>query len=100
MKPEKFDWGAAGGPPGVARKNLAMFSERHLQFAVAKLEAGGRAQQPTRGGIQVGFVLKGDGAVNGQALRKYSAFSGREDFALTSDGGMELMLVGLPIFAE
>jgi hypothetical protein len=25
---------------------------------------------------------------------------GREDFALSSDTGMELLLVGLPIFAE
>jgi hypothetical protein len=38
--------------------------------------------------------------VNGESLRKYSAFSGREEFGLRSDTGMELLLVGLPIFAE
>ena len=38
--------------------------------------------------------------MNGEALRKYSAFSGREDFELTSDEGMEMLLVGLPIFEQ
>jgi len=33
-------------------------------------------------------------------MYKYSAFSGREEFTLASRGGMELLLVGLPIFAE
>ena len=92
--------GAVGGQPGVAKKQLCIFSERNLQFAIAKLEAGARGLQLSRGGIQIGFVVQGDGAVNGQALRKYSAFSGREDFALSSDEGMEVMLVGLPIFEQ
>ena len=77
-----------------------MFSERHLQFALLKLEPGARGLQASRGGIQIGFVVKGEGAVNGQALRKHSAFSGREHCALSSDSGMEILLVGLPIFAE
>jgi hypothetical protein len=38
--------------------------------------------------------------VNGEALRRYSAFSGREDFELVSNEGLELLLVGLPVFAE
>ena len=100
MKPDNFDWDAVEGQPGFAKKNLAMFSERHLQFAIAKLEPGARGRQPSRGGIQIGFVLKGEGAVNGQALRKHSAFSGREDLALSGESGMEVLLVGLPIFAE
>jgi mannose-6-phosphate isomerase-like protein (cupin superfamily) len=100
IKPENFDWEPSGEQPGFAKKNLCVFSERHLQFAILKLEPGAHALQPSRGGIQVGFVLRGEGAVNGEALRKYSAFSGREEFALSSDTGMELLLVGLPIFAE
>ena len=52
--------------------------------------------QLSRGGIQIGFVVQGSGAVNGQALRSTSAFSGREDCELTSDEGIEIMLVGLP----
>jgi hypothetical protein len=75
-------------------------SERHLQISSLKLEPGAHARLPSRGGIQIGFVLQGEGMVNGEALRKYSAFSGREEFALSSMTGMELLLVGLPIFAE
>jgi len=100
IKPENFEWEPVDGAPGFARKTLCAFSERHLHFAVAKLEPGARGVQPARGGIQVGFVLRGEGTVSGEALRKYSAFSGREEFLLTSDGGMEVLIVGLPIFAE
>src|SRR3954464_921382 len=100
IKPENFDWEPSSEQPGFAKKNLCVFSERHLQFAILKLEPGAHALQPPRGGIQVGFVLQGEGTVNGEALRKHSAFSGREQFALSSSAGMELLLVGLPIFAE
>src|SRR5215813_7416727 len=98
LKPENFDWETVAS--GFAKKHLCDFSERHLQISSLKLDAGADARLPSRGGIQVGFVLQGEGAVNGEALRKYSAFSGREEFALSSDTGMELLLVGLPIFAE
>jgi hypothetical protein len=64
-----------------------------------QLEPGARASYLGRGGVQVGFVLQGEGAVNGESLRKYSAFSGNEDFALSSSSGMQILLVGLPIFA-
>jgi hypothetical protein len=100
IKPENFAWEASKEQPGFARKWLCGFSERHLQFVIAKLDAGARGLQPSRGGIQVGFVLQGEGAVNGEAIRKYSAFSAREDLALSSDRGTEVLLVGLPIFAE
>ena len=100
MKPENFEWEASEDEPGFARKQLCIFSERSLQFSMLKLEPARAGVQLSRGGIQIGFVVNGSGAVNGQALRKYSAFSGREDFELTSDEGMEVLLVGLPIFAR
>ena len=100
MKPENFEWEPSGDQPGFARKQLCAFSERNLQFSVVKLGPAARGFQTSRGGIQIGFVLQGEGTVNGQALRKYSAFSGREEFALSSESGMEVLLVGLPIFAE
>jgi hypothetical protein len=100
MKPDNFDWDPSGGEPGFAQKTLCAFSERNLQFSVLKLEPGARGVQPSRAGIQVGFVLQGEGAVNGQALRRHSAFSGREEFSLSSDSGIEVLLVGLPIFVK
>jgi hypothetical protein len=99
IKPANFEWETSEEQPGVARKQLCVFSERHLQFAIAKLDPGASVTQRSRGGIQVGFVLQGEGTVNAQELRRYSAFSGREDLALNSHTGMEVLLVGLPIFA-
>src|SRR5262249_24883134 len=94
--PANFDWEAIS--PGFARKHLCDFSERHLQLSVLKVDPDTQGLAPSRGGIQVGFVRQGEGTVNGEALRKYSAFSGREELALASGAGMELLLVGLPIF--
>jgi hypothetical protein len=98
IKPANFDWETVS--LGFARKHLCDFSERHLQLSILKLDPDTEGLWPSRGGIQVGFVVQGEGTVNGEALRKYSAFSGREEFALDSRTGMELLLVGLPIFAE
>lgn len=100
MKPENFEWEPSDDQPGFAKKKLCSFSERSLQFSMAKLEPGARGLQRSRGGIQIGFVVQGNGTVNGQALCKHSAFSGREDFAMGSDDGMEVLIVGLPIFAQ
>jgi len=100
IKPENFAWEPWAGQPGFARKNLCAFSERNLQFSILILEANARGRLPARGGIQIGFVLQGEGTVNGETLHRHSAFSGREEFALASDPGMEVLLVGLPIFAE
>jgi hypothetical protein len=100
IKPDNFEWEASKEHRGFAKKCLGVFSERHLQLVVAKLDAGAHGLQQSHGGIQVGFVLQGEGAVNGQAIRKYSAFSGREDLALSSERGVEVLLIGLPIFAE
>ena len=100
IKPEGFEWEACEGQRGFSKKNLCAFSERNLQFSILKLDPGARATQPSRGGIQIGFILQGEGTVNRETLHKHSAFSGREAFALSSDGGMEVLLIGLPIFAE
>jgi hypothetical protein len=99
IKPQNFEWDAQDGQPGFAKKQLCIFSERHLQLEIARIEPGARGVQRSRGGVQVGFVMQGEGSVNGEAVRKYSAFSGREDFALASQAGMDVLLVGLPVFA-
>src|SRR5215468_647713 len=97
IKPANFDWEPVA--PGLAKKHLCDFSERHLQLSLLKLDPDAQGLLPARGGIQIGFVLQGEGTVNGEALRTHSAFSGREELALAARAGMELLLVGLPIFA-
>jgi hypothetical protein len=100
IKPENFEWETSKENAGFATKQLCVFSERRLRLVVAKLDTGTRGFQPSRGGIQIGFVLQGEGMFNGEEIRKHSAFSGKEDLTLSSDRGMEILLVGLPIFAE
>lgn len=100
IKPDNFEWERSAREPGMACKPLCAFSERSLQFSIVKIEPGTRGVQASRTGIQIGFVLQGTGSVNGEPLRKYSAFSGREDLILSSDDGMEVLIVGLPVFAE
>jgi hypothetical protein len=100
MKPDNFEWEPSAAERGVSKKQLCAFSERNLQLSVLKVEPGARGAVPSRVGIQVGFVLQGAGAANGEPLRRHSAFSGREEFVLTSDEGMEVLIVGLPVFAE
>src|SRR5262249_43840294 len=82
IKPQNFEWEPQSAQPGFARKRLCIFSERHLQLDMLKIDPGARAAQPARGGVQVGFVMQGEGEVNGEALRKYSAFSGKDEFTL------------------
>jgi hypothetical protein len=100
FKPANFDWDVRDSEPGVATKAICTLSERQLQLSMMRLDPDARGTMPGRGGIRIGFVLQGQGTVNGQALRTYSAFSGTEDFVLASDAGMELLFVGLPIFAK
>ncbi|MEA2989506.1 MAG: hypothetical protein QOG83_2217, partial [Alphaproteobacteria bacterium] len=92
------DWQAVEGQPGLSERRLAVLSERQLQLSMFKLEPNARGALRSRGGVHVGFVVEGGGAANGAALRKYSAFSGNEDLMLSAPGGMEFLLVGLPIF--
>ena len=92
--------GYAVRPPQVRREKprVSAFISADIP-KILKLEPDTRAVAPARGGVQVGFVLHGDGEVNGEALRKHSAFSGKDDVALSTRTGMEVLLVGLPIFA-
>jgi len=99
LKPENSMGAVKRAGRALRKKNLCVFSERHLQFAI-QARAGGTGPAAVARGHSDRFVLQGEGAVNGEALRKYSAFLRREEFALSSDTGMELLLVGLPIFAE
>ena len=101
MKPAGFDW-VPTGEAGVARKLLGMFSERGCVVSMLKLDAGASARVPQHGSSQIAFVINGEGKADGKALRKYTALSleANEGSVLTSDGGMELLLVSLPIIAS
>jgi hypothetical protein len=98
IKPRNFDWLPLEGQAGVAKKSLGVFSERRSEVSMLRLDAGVETQLERCGGTKIGFVLEGEGEVNGHALLKHTAFAidVGEDCRLASTGGMELLLVALP----
>ena len=101
MRSQNFAWQDAG-QAGLSIKPLGSFTERHIEVALLKLAAGARARTATRPGRQVAFVTQGIGHANGSELRLHSALliDPRESVEIDSQPGLELLLVGLPIFAE
>jgi hypothetical protein len=98
MKPAGFDW-VPTGQTGVAKKLLGVFSERGCTISMLKFDAGARGRVPPHGSSQVGFVLNGEGKAAGNEIRKYTAFSlePNESCDLDSTGGMELLIISLPL---
>jgi len=101
MKPAGFDW-VPSGQPGLSRKLLGVFSERGCSVSMFKLNAGASGRLSPHGACQIGFVVGGEGKANGEALRKYTAFSleAGEPCNLGSEAGMELLVIALPIVAS
>lgn len=98
IKPAGFEW-VPTAQQGVSEKLLGAFSERGCTLSMLKLDAGARGRIAPHGACQVAFVVGGEGEANGNALRKYTAFSleANEACEIASPGGMELLLVALPL---
>jgi hypothetical protein len=98
MIPAGFAW-IPTGQNGVAKKLLGAFSERGCTMSMLKVDAGARGHIVPHGACQVGFVVSGEGEAGGKAIRKYTAFSldANEACELASAGGVELLLVALPL---
>jgi quercetin dioxygenase-like cupin family protein len=101
MRPQNFEWQDTG-QHGLAIKALGSFTERRIEISLFKLAAGAHARLAPRPGRQVVFVTSGAGRVAAIELRQFSAFSldPRESADVDTSGGMELLLIGLPIFAS
>jgi quercetin dioxygenase-like cupin family protein len=98
MKPAGFEW-VPTGQNGIAKKLLGAFSERGCTIAMLKLEPGASGRIQPHAACQVLFVVNGEGRAAGEAIRKYTALSLEPDETceMASAGGMELLLVGLPL---
>lgn len=98
IKPQNFDWLPRDGQKGVAQKPLGMFSERRSALTMLRLDAGASTGLEPYGGIRIGFVVQGEGAVNGRAVYKHSAFSidPGEACSLSGGTGLQLLIVELP----
>ena len=63
-----------------------------------KVDAGAITELETRGCVRIGFVVRGEGDANGEAIRKYTALSlePHEPCRVASRDGAELLIIGLP----
>jgi hypothetical protein len=102
MKPDHFTWQDDPDQVAVSMKRLGTFSERQLEMAMLRVGAGARARIAPRRGTHIGVVLAGSGTIGEHELRLHAAFSLERDEAavVTAKSELELLLVGLPVFAE
>jgi len=102
MKPRHFDWLDDPDQPGVATKHLGTFSERRLEISMLHVLPGASARIAARRSTQLGVVIDGTGRAGAYELRPLAAFSVERDEGalLTAATELELLVVGLPIFAE
>jgi hypothetical protein len=100
MRPQNFAW-QDSGQPGLTLKTLGRFTERRVEISLLHLAAKARGRLASRPGTQVGFVVDGNGRINANELRQFSAFSLDKGEAadLETASGLEILLIGLPIFA-
>lgn len=101
MRPARFAWVALADAPGVFVRALGTFTERRLEVAMLRLDAGAIMNFGKRGGDRLGFVVAGRGEIAGAELRAHSAFAIEtgEAARLTAREPMELLVTGLPEFA-
>jgi hypothetical protein len=100
MRPQNFGWQETE-QRGLSIKALGSFTERRVEISLLKLAPGARVRIAPRPGRQVAFVTGGTGRADGNELRQHSAFllDPREGAEIESKDGMEILLIGLPIFA-
>ncbi len=101
MRPQNFDW-QASEQSGLSVKALGCFTERRVEISLLKLAPGAHARIAPRPGRQVAFVTNGAGTADDDELRLHSAFllDPRESATVELKAGMEILLIGLPIFAS
>ena len=96
MNPQAFDWVPVDGCTGVERKLLGSFTERKVDIAIVRLQAG--ASLPLSGHL-VGFVNSGAGRIGDSPVARHTAIelSAGESAVLKGGSAMlEMLLIDLP----
>jgi hypothetical protein len=100
MKPENFEWKETHGIRcgKVYRKHLGSFTERGVLAEMIRVEDGAKLILSSVDGVQLVFVCKGEGEVDGGKLRKESAMrlgSGQQA-TLSSETSLEALRLVRP----
>jgi hypothetical protein len=95
MAPEHFDWVPVEGAPGVCEKLMGVFTERSCEARFLRLAP--QARMAARG-RKIYFVLTGDGRINAQAYRHYTAVvcERGDEATFEAETPTEILVFGLP----
>ena len=102
MRPQNFDWQETD-QRGLSVKALGSFTERRIEISLLKLAPGARAKVAPRPGRQVGFRdqwRRPRGRRATFACTRLSCWTRARAPTVRSKDGMEILLIGLPIFAS
>lgn len=101
MNPDNYPWVPEAGAPGVARRHIASFSERRVEIAEIKLEAGARTEEQAPEAPRFLFVRAGEGSAAGAPIRKHSLveLAAGENAALTAVSGLHILTISMPVFS-
>lgn len=99
MDPSRYVARAVPGEPGVSRKLLGVFTERELAVSIIMLEAGATHHYDgAREGLNLGYVLRGEGRTGDIAWRQGSGLRLTKDdiVDLTATSPCEIFMIGMP----
>lgn len=102
MTPDSFHWLPVAGEPGVAKKTLGIFTERRIEIAFLKLDAGAAHHETDATAQTLLYALEGSGSANGAPFDGETAFQCDRGEALTlnATAATELFLIRLPAFTS
>ena len=102
MWPEHSPWVPSREKPGVATKLLGIFSERGLDLRAVRLEPSAVYAPPTGAGARLLLVLAGAVRCDTQEIGLHGAAcqAAGERICVSSTAATELLVIGLPVFAD
>jgi hypothetical protein len=100
MNPDNYPWLPEPGTPGVARRHIASFSERRIEIAQTKIDAGAEAVEAAPIAPRFLLVVEGAGTAAGTPVRKHSVveLATGERAAVAATSPLLLLGLSLPAF--
>jgi hypothetical protein len=99
MNPDNYPWVPEAG--GIARRHIASFSERRIEIAQVKLDAGARASESAPMAPRFLLVLEGAGTAGDAPIRRHSLveLATGESTAFAAASAMVLLTIAMPSFS-
>jgi hypothetical protein len=101
MNPENYPWIPEASTSGVSRRHIGTFSERRIEIAQIKIEAGARIVENAATAPRFLLVLEGSGAAWETSLRKLTLMelASGESATLAAAETLLLLAITMPTFS-